>query len=323
MTSHNVLADRRFEFAEMMRERGDLVGAISLYREALDLVPDWAAAHFSLAEALAAAGMPQDASQHYADYLRLAEEDTMGAEIRLALLGTAPVPVILPEAYVRTLFDQYADSFEEKLLTKLDYTAPAHLRRALDRVWAAGMTAARALDIGCGTGLAGEAFRDRCVWLGGVDLSPQMIAKAARKRLYDDLADGEAITALGSQKQTLDLIIAADVLVYIGDLTSLFEAASRALSPGGLFVFSVERAEGVDFQLRDRCRYAHGAGYLKKLAIDHGFEVRVIEDAACRVEAGMPVAHLIAVLEKFGVTVPALAADDTGNVIEVTVPSLE
>ena len=323
MTSDNVLADRRFEFAEMMRERGDLMGAISLYREALDLAPDWAAAHFSLAEALAAADMPQDASRHYTDYLRLTDEDTMGAEIRLALLGTAPVPDILPEAYVRTLFDQYADSFEEKLLTKLDYTAPSQLRRALDRVWTAGKTAAHALDIGCGTGLAGEAFRDRCAWLGGVDLSPQMIAKAARKKLYDDLADGEAIAALGRQPHALDLIIAADVLVYIGDLQALFGAASQVLSPGGLFVFSVERAEGVDFQLRDRCRYAHGAGYLKKLAADLGFEVRVLEDAACRAEAGVPVAHLIVVLEKPGVAIPTLATDDTGAVVDMTVPSLE
>lgn len=298
MHSDNLIADRRFGFGQMLLERGDLDGAISLFEETLQAAPDWAAAHFTLAETLEQAGRLQDACRHFTEYLRLSTDDTMGAEIRLALLGAAPIPALLPEAYVKTLFDQYAERFEESLLTRLQYNAPKQLLAAVERVLPTGPVGARILDLGCGTGLAGEVFRNRATWLGGVDLSPKMIAEAARKCLYEDLREGDALATLGGYEDALDIIVAADVLVYMGDLSGLFLAAARALKPGGLFAFSVQKSDGADYTLGAECRYSHHTGYIDTLLATVGLESHLIEPTSCRLEAGTAVPHLICVASK-------------------------
>lgn len=309
MHSDNLIADRRFSFGQMLLERGDLDGAISLFEETLQAAPDWAEAHFTLAEALEQAGLLQDACRHFTEYLRLAENDSMGAEIRLALLGAAPVPAALPEAYVKTLFDQYAERFEESLLTRLEYNAPKQLRAAVERILPIGPVDARVLDLGCGTGLAGEVFRDRAAWLGGIDLSPKMIAEAARKCLYEDLREGDALGLLGDYEGGLDLIVAADVLVYMGDLSALFQAAARALKPDGLFAFSVQQSDAADFSLGTECRYSHHSDYIGALLTAVGLDSRLIDPTSCRLEAGVAVPHLICVASK--PTAINLIADET------------
>lgn len=306
MHSDNLIADRRFGFGQMLLERGDLEGAISLFEETLEAAPDWAAAHFTLAETLEKAGRLQDACSHFTAYLRLAENDAMGAEIRLALLGAAPVPAVLPEAYVKTLFDQYAERFEESLLTRLEYNAPNQLLAAVDRILPIGPVGARVLDLGCGTGLAGEVFRGRAAWLGGVDLSPKMIAEAARKCLYEDLRETDALSALGAYEGALDLIVAADVLVYMGDLSALFQAAARALKADGLFAFSVQQNVVGDFTLGAECRYSHHADYIAALLAAVGLDNRASIPTTCRLEAGVAVPHLICVASK-----PAAIAEDS------------
>ncbi len=298
MISNDILADRRYDFARMLKERGDLEGALSLFEEAAALVPGWAPAEFALAETLEALGRHQEAAAHYTQYLRLAETDEMGAEIRLALIGSAPVPKTLPEAYVRSLFDQYAPRFEESLLANLDYKAPFQLLDAIERLRPQQPSGERVLDLGCGTGLAGEAFRKRAAWLVGVDLSPGMIAEAGRKTIYDELHVADAVAGLAGRDGFFDLIVAADVLVYIGDLAPVFRAALAAIRPDGLFAFSVQRTDDTDFILGAECRYSHRADYVRAVAADVGFDVTEIAPAVSRVEAGKDVPGLIAVLRR-------------------------
>lgn len=284
----------------MLKARGDLGDAVSLYREALALAPQWAEAHFALAEALEALSRHQEACAHYTNYLRFAETDILGAEIRLALLGGAPVPAVLPEPYVRTLFDQYADRFDEALVTGLEYRAPFLLRDAVDRVRPSPPGGERVLDLGCGTGLAGEAFRHRAAWLAGVDLSPGMIGMAARKAVYDDLREAEAIHALTRRTMRFDIVVAADVLVYMGDLAPLFGAVRAALLPDGLFAFSVQRTDADNFVLGRECRYSHRPDYIRQVALAAGLTVLALDSAVCRMEAGNAVPGLIGVLQLAG-----------------------
>jgi len=297
MSSGNVLADRRLAFAGMLRERGDLDDAVSLYEEALALVPGWAPGHFALAETLEALGRYQDACAAYRACLAAADEDTLGATARLALIGGALVPDRLPEAYVRTLFDQYAPRFDQALVERLDYRAPFQLREAVDAASPGPDGFARVLDLGCGTGLAGEAFRARAGWLVGIDLSPGMIAEARRKGVYDDLTEGDA-TAATVAGSGFDLVVAADVLVYLGALEAPFASVHAALTPGGLFAFSAERGTAPGFALARTCRYAHHPDYLRAAATAAGFEVLTLADAVCRREAGEDVASLVVILRR-------------------------
>ena len=98
----------------------------------------------------------------------------------------------------------------------------------------------RVLDLGCGTGLAGAAFRSRAAYLSGVDLSPAMIEKARARDIYDALAVGDLETALAQEGPAFDLILAADTLVYLGDLAPVFGVIATHLSPDGYFLFTAE-----------------------------------------------------------------------------------
>ncbi len=85
--------------------------------------------------------------------------------------------------------------------------APQILRELFDLVMP-GRERLTILDLGCGTGLAGVAFKDVAALLDGVDLSPEMIEKARARKLYDNLIVGDIETAL-EQTGQYDLLLAA------------------------------------------------------------------------------------------------------------------
>jgi predicted TPR repeat methyltransferase len=221
----------------------------------------------------------------------------MGAAARLALLGAVAAPAALPDAYIQRLFDQYAPRFDSALVEKLAYRAPALLHAAITQV-AAGRHFARAYDLGCGTGLAGAAVRSLTDWLGGVDLSPAMVRLAEQKRLYDDLRTGDMVEALAELEAPCDLVMAADVLVYCGDLASLFTAVKDALAAGGLFAFTVQRAPAGTFVLGPEHRFSHGRDYIAALAAATGLAIAILDNAVTRQEKGVDVPGMIAVLRR-------------------------
>jgi len=275
---------------------GDPDSAVSVFEQVLELAPDWPEARFALADALHAAGRRDEAVAAYAAYLATDIHDSMGAAIRLTLLGAAPQPDQLPPAYVKTLFNQYAPRFEESLVGRLGYQAPFQLRAALDAVCPVAAPEGRVLDLGCGTGLAGEALRGRAAWLEGIDLSPAMVAQAGRKGIYDRLEVGDAVAALTGAVDRFDVIVAADVVVYIGNLAPLLSAARCALTPGGRFVFSAQQGAGAGFVLGGDHRYSHSVDYLRGAAEAAGFAVERLDQAVYRTEAGMGVPGLIVIL---------------------------
>ncbi len=295
LSSGDVIADRRFAHAAGYMACGDFLAAHDLLTQTLELVPDWAAAWFALGEACLALGWQEQARAAYARALAAAPEDALGASLKLAELGAAPPPRA-PAAYVRSLFDSYADRFETHLVDRLAYRGPQLLAAAVARLGRREFS--QAIDLGCGTGLCGEIFRASVRQLAGVDLAPRMIARAKAKGVYDQLAVDSLEHFLGGEPAvSADLLLAGDVLIYIGDLAPLFGAAFRALRSGGLFAFTVQMAES-GFGLGADLRYAHAASYVRETASDTGFALRVLEPGVIRQDAGRDVAGLVAVLEK-------------------------
>lgn len=294
MSSGDLTADRRFAYAQLLRRDGDAAAAAEVLAQTIELVPNWPEGRFALAETLAEAGRKYDAIPAYEAYLALDPADSMGAAVKLALL-TKATPDTLPEAYLRRLFDEYAPRFEKALIEKLHYRAPQIIRAALDKARAVG-TFARAFDLGCGTGLAGAALRDRVAWLGGVDLSAAMIKGAEDKKIYDQLGVGDMVDALDALSAPCELIVAADVLTYVGDLTGVFAAVQRCLAPGGLFAFTVQRHDGDGFALGQEHRFSHGQSYIETLAARRGFAVALMDAAVSRKEKGVDVPGLVVVL---------------------------
>ncbi|WP_395459772.1 class I SAM-dependent DNA methyltransferase [Azospirillum melinis] len=231
----------------------------------------------------------------------LAEGDEAAAIERLIAALEAGEGADLSAAYVRALFDRYADRFDQDLVGKLGYAAPDLLRSAVDRVMPAA-AALRILDLGCGTGLAGVTFKPLAAHLAGVDLSPRMVEKARQRMLYEELSVGDVVEAMERTPSGWDLLVAADVLVYIGDLAAVFAAAARALVPGGHFAATVERLAdeaAVDpFVLGATRRYAHAEGYVRETAGMAGFTIRLMEPCTPRREKGVPVPGLLFVVER-------------------------
>ncbi len=263
-TSGNALADKRFELAQMFIGRRDLEAATDLMRQALELAPDWAECQFTLAEALVIMGDNAAAIETFKSYLKLDPADSMGAHAKLVLLGEAPATAELPPAYVERLFDQYAPRFEKALIEGLKYSAPERIAAALSQRFPE-QRFTRALDLGCGTGLMGAAIRASVDHLDGIDLSDGMLAQAKRKNLYDALTRQDMAAALAGKTAAYDLILAADVFVYAGDLSSVTDQAYTALTTGGVIAFTVQAISDSDYRLGQDQRFSHSEDYLRRI----------------------------------------------------------
>jgi predicted TPR repeat methyltransferase len=154
------------------------------------------------------------------------------------------------------------------------------------------------LDLGCGTGLAGLAFKDIAARLDGIDLSPAMLEKARARQIYDDLKVTDLETALAAMPGRYDLLICADTLIYFGDLDPVLAGARIALKEAGTFLFTVEKKDGAGFELGPKRRWRHSESYVRDLARTHGYEVAGLLTASPRTEAGKPVEGLAVAIRK-------------------------
>ncbi|MBS0126610.1 class I SAM-dependent DNA methyltransferase [Thetidibacter halocola] len=281
-------ADRRAAFAETLAQMGDHAAAIEVMEGALALTPGWAAGWFVLGTYLEAAGRTADAAAAWDRAVHSDPADPLGAGVKRDLVRKVPVVESLPPAFVETLFDQYAPRFEHALVEKLSYRGPDLL---LDALRAAGFRhAAHAMDLGCGTGLMGVALRPFCDRLDGMDLSRAMLAKAEAKRVYDQL-DKRDIGTLELDGALHDLIVAADVFIYLGALERVIGWCAGSLAPGGWLAFTVE--EGQDpITLRDSRRFAHSRDYVAGLLAEAGFVETAMVPCVLRQDRGQDVASL-------------------------------
>jgi predicted TPR repeat methyltransferase len=203
---------------------------------------------------------------------------------------------------VQTLFDQYAPRFEASLLGELNYRAPQLLFNAVFAVRAAATKPAffkRAIDLGCGTGLAAAAFAQQVDEIIGIDLSPGMIERARATGLYAELVVADMVDGLrGRPEASADLVLAADAMVYVPDLAPVVGEVSRVLAPDGLLSFTVETHDGDGVIIGAGLRYAHGAEYVRERIAAAGLTLIQLDVASSRTENSAPVRGLVAVAGK-------------------------
>ncbi|MCI5165366.1 MAG: tetratricopeptide repeat protein [Candidatus Electrothrix sp. GM3_4] len=288
--------DVLFNLANCCRESGDVEQAAAAYARLLELDPDHVSALNNFAYLCHLRHDNAQAEQLYLRLLVLQPDYPCTQHMLAALTGK---DTGTPEnAYVRDLFDQYSDSFEQSLMKKLEYRVPELLFDLVRRTQAAQeknseqpeqlheQPYVHCLDLGCGTGLAGKLFTSCCQQLSGVDLSEKMIVRAAEKGIYDRIVADDVVHFLCEDEQQYDLLVAADLFTYLADLEPLLLASFQRTAPGGLFVFSTEHGEKNQWQVRQTGRFAHQSEYVVEVAQRHGWQLVTSEEADLRLEEG-------------------------------------
>jgi len=302
LSSGDVTADRRADYAKMLDENGEPASAAELMEQALERAPAWAAGWFNLGVYREKAGNVAGAAAAFERVLPLDRDDLFGAPLMLASLGSAAVPDHPSSLYVERLFDDYAERFEHALLKKLAYSVPRKLAALITETPGLPQHFRLAVDLGCGTGLLGPEIRSRTDRLEGFDLSANMLAKAAEKQAYDLLAAADlsrpaersGLFGPGMEEHRADLVTASDVLIYLGALENLFALLQPLSAPGAVFAFSVEDAgEGTGFRLGRSLRYAHTPAYVRDVSARFGFAIRAEVRTVIRLDAGLPVNGLL------------------------------
>ena len=296
-----MIADRRFDFARDLQLKGDLAAAADLLLQATELAPGFASAWFTLGEIRAQLGEREEAVAAFRKAREADPDDRHGAGLRLTLLGAESLAA-MPPAYVRALFDQYAPRFEAALVDDLGYRGPSLLFKAVLATRAAIRKPAffkRAIDLGCGTGLAAAAFAKEVDHFTGIDLSPRMVERARSTGLYARLEVAEMVEALcGKPDGSADLILAADAIIYLSDLMAILREARRVLVSGGLLAFTLETHGGDGVVLGEGLRYAHGAAYVRASIANAGLTLSHLDGLSARNEDNAPVPGLVVVATK-------------------------
>jgi predicted TPR repeat methyltransferase len=285
------IAEAALGLGKILLKTGQLPVAIAEFQRALRLDPGLADARFLLGTAWLEAGEAGRALAAFGE----CPPATPGLTEKTARAEAMAAAPRSDAGYVRHLFDQFSADYDARMLTQLSYRAPQILRELAGLVMP-GMTGLDILDLGCGTGLSGAVFKDRAASLDGIDLSPAMIAKAKERGVYDALAVGDIEAGLGLA--VYDLVVAADTLVYLGDLEPVLAAVAAALRTEGFFLFSVEAKEGEGFELGPKRRWRHSQSYLRALAAQSGFTVAGLMACVPRHEAHEAVNGYAVALQK-------------------------
>jgi len=263
------LKEAHYNLGISLQRQGRAEEALAAYRDALAIDPRYAKALLNLANQLHRLERWDEALAAYQRLADVKPDSAEAAHMTAALSGVTTSGC--PAAYVRALFDDCAAGYDARLVGELGYEAPQRLRELICSAAADTPSFARAVDLGCGTGLMGKQLRPICDQLIGVDLSPAMIEQARKTGRYDTLEVADLVSHLVAATEPYDLIVAADVLSYWGDLTDCFEAVARCCAPGSWFAFTIEASADDDVVLTRSGRYRHHRRAIDKLAARTGF----------------------------------------------------
>lgn len=290
--------DALARFAAARVQAGHVSEGVRALRRAARLRQDDVGLAYRLAGLLAYAGRAREARRACRRVLALDASHSGAVCLSAALDGHTPAARPLDD--IASSFDRFAADFEEQLVNRLRYRGPIVIWRAVGRALGCPRRQPRAmaiLDAGCGTGLAAPLLRPSAKRLVGIDISREMLARARARRAYDRLICGDLVAHLQATRARYDVIVAADVFVYLGDLAPVLRGARRVLRPGGLLGFSVELSDGDTYRLELTGRYTHALAYLRGVARACGFRVRHARPTTLRHERGFPVRAGVLVLQ--------------------------
>ena len=257
-------AEVNYNLGNALNDLGQLDDAVKSYEKALAIKPDYAEAHNNLGNVFKDLGQLDYAVKSYEKALAIKPDYLVPQHMINALTGnTSTEP---PKEYVKNLFDDYAEGFDDSLIKQLGYKLPFLMKELILKLDPLRNKFEKVIDLGCGTGLTGIELRDISNNLTGIDISSNMVAKTRELDVYDRLIEGDVVDILSSSKEKYDLFIALDVFIYIGELTKMFKTVRQCCNKNALFIFSIEAQEEDGYSLLKSARYSHSESYILKTA---------------------------------------------------------
>ena len=290
-------AEIQAQLAEAYLDTGNTSLAIQTFEKALQLLPSNAVWQHNLAVLYLREQQPAQALLHFKAALQ-ANPDNPTAQHMVQALSNLDSKTAPPQ-YIADLFDQYSAYYDQHVKKQLQYQAPELLRQIISKHLGNALNPMNILDLGCGTGLCSVYFRDLAKYLIGIDLSAEMLAHAKALNSYDALCQGNICQCIpGTNSNCFDLIIAADVLVYCGDLTNIFALCATALKNTGLLAFTIEKLAIGDYHLQTTGRFAHSLQYIAAIAQQSGFIVQDHREIQLRMQQDKPIIGELYLLSK-------------------------
>ncbi len=290
--------DSHYNLAGCHLDLEEFEQAISCYQRVLEKTPQHQSALNNLAYVLQKVGKTDKAIHYYKRLLEVNPEHSSADHMYAALTGSFRSSA--PPSYIRELFDNYSSSYEDSLVNRLQYTLPDTLLHIITAS-SGKQSFGRLLDLGCGTGLIGEKFRDSAALLHGVDISPKMIEIARSKELYDVLVTGDVHTVLNDLAHgSYDLLVAADVFTYIGDISEILIKAYLLGTRECQLYFSVEDLahQTEDTVLQESGRFAHSENYIRRTAEDSGWQTIDVQRINLRTEKDQWISGAVYAMKK-------------------------
>jgi predicted TPR repeat methyltransferase len=279
LTAFDEALEVRPLFVQAMSNRATALLELKRYEDALQgfdnalaIDAEHAISWNNRANTLVAMRRFEEAVESYDKALQLAPTFLEARDNRLNALFELKRAKRCPPAYMRRLFDDFSSHYDETMLEQLLYRAHRHLRDLAERVLPRLTPPWRILDLGCGTGLVGDAFKDLAYGgrLAGIDIAPRMIEAARARGIYDELILGDLEMVLHTPSATYELILAADTMIYLGDLAPTFSGVAKRLEPDGFYLFAAESAPDGDWQQTPQNRFRHSLAYIQTEAARTG-----------------------------------------------------
>ncbi len=280
-----------------LRAQNKLDEAKKCLLDAVALNADDADAHHGLAMIAHINNQRATSLEHVEHCLRLRPDDEQWVYLKAVFEGQTPAT--RPESMTRALFDPYATRFDADMVGALNYRVPQLIaQRVLAHFPERNINV---LDLGCGTGLLGAALGPINGYFVGVDLSLPMMEEAKKHEVYSRLHNVNLLDALdATDANEYEVIVAADVFIYVGALDAAISGAFKVLKPGGWLFFSCESApeDGPDFVLGKSMRYAQTTSYVKRLLDTSGFAASSIDAIDLRMEQQAVIAGFLVAAQK-------------------------